>query len=73
MKNNRGLTKIEWIATIIAVTGSALNAFVLKESYYLWIISNSLFIFFTAKHKHYGLMTVFIIQLILTIVGIFYW
>ena len=70
-KNN--LTKIEWIAIIIAVTGSALNAFILKESYYFWLISNSLFTFFTLKHKYYGLMCVFIVQLLLTIIGIFYW
>ncbi len=67
------LTKIEWIAIIIAVTGSALNAFILKESYYFWLISNGLFIIFTAKNKHYGLMTVFVVQLLLTIIGIFYW
>lgn len=71
MKNK--LTALEWIATVIAVIGSALNAFILKESYYFWLISNSLFIFFTAKHKHHGLMFVFIVQLLLTLVGIFYW
>ena len=73
MGNKNSLTKIEWIATGIAIIGSALNAFILKESYYFWLISNSLFMLFTFKHKHYGLMSVFIIQLILTFIGIFYW
>ena len=69
----RKLTILEWIGTVLALSGGILNAFVLKQSYYLWFFSN-LFLFFVCfKRKHYGLTIVFLIQFIFVIVGLFYW
>jgi nicotinamide riboside transporter PnuC len=70
MKN---LTTIEWIGTGVALTGSLLNAFVLKESYYLWFFSNLILLYVSFRGKHYGLSLVFFVQFLFTLIGIFYW
>ena len=69
----RNLEIIEYIGMALALTGSLLNAFVLKESYYLWFFSNLVLLFVSYKGKHYGLSIVFLVQFIFTIIGIFYW
>lgn len=63
---------IEWIATFIAITGALLNAFLLKQGFYLWIVSNSLWIFLGFKRKMYGLALTFLVFLIISIIGIIY-
>ena len=69
----RKLEIIEYVGMALALIGSLLNAFVLKESYYLWFFSNLFLLFVSYKSKHYGLSIVFLVQFIFTIIGIFYW
>ena len=69
----RKLTLVEWIGTAFALTGSLLNAFVLKESYYLWFFSNLILLFVSYRSKHYGLSLVFFVQFIFTLIGLYYW
>ena len=72
MKNKK-LEIIEYVGMALALTGSLLNAFVLKESYYLWFFSNLGLLFVSYKSKHYELSMVFLVQFIFTVIGIFYW
>jgi nicotinamide riboside transporter PnuC len=67
------LTVVEWVGTIVALIGSLLNAFILKESYYLWFFSNLILLFVAFRSKHYGLSLVFLVQFILTLIGLYYW
>jgi hypothetical protein len=67
------LKTIEWTATVIAIIGAILNALAMKEGFYLWIVSNSLFIYFSYKNKHWGMFTIFCVYLLVSIIGIIYW
>ena len=64
---------IEWVATILAITGALLNAFLMKQGFYLWLVSNTLFAIFAYRNKHWGLFLVFCTYLIITVIGIIYW
>jgi len=64
---------IEWVATTIAVIGAILNAFLFKQGFYFWVVSNSMFIYFSYKNKHWGLFFLFFVYLIISIIGILYW
>lgn len=67
------LKTIEWTATFIVIIGAVLNALAMKEGFYLWIVSNSLFMFFSYKNKHWGLFLIFCTYLIISFIGIIYW
>ena len=64
---------IEWIATTLAIVGAVMNAFLMKEGFYLWLVSNSTFMVFSVKNKHYGMALMFFTYLIITVIGILYW
>ena len=64
---------VEWVATALAIIGAIMNAFLIKEGFYLWIVSNGIFMVFSLKNKHYGMSLMFFVYLIITIIGIFYW
>jgi len=64
---------IEWIATCLSITGASLNAFHLKEGFYVWILANILWIVFGIKTKHYGVVVMFIVYSIISAIGILVW
>jgi nicotinamide riboside transporter PnuC len=73
MKKETIQKAIEWTAAIIAITGAILNAFLMKEGFYLWIVSNTIFVYFAYKNKHWGLALTFFVYLIISTIGIIYW
>jgi nicotinamide riboside transporter PnuC len=64
---------LEWAATILSIIGAILNAFLLKEGFYLWIVSDSMWIGIGIKNKMYGLALTFFVFLLISIIGIIYW
>lgn len=64
---------IEWTATVIAIIGAILNAFAMKQGFYLWLVSNSMFAYFSYKNRHWGLLLVFIVYLVICVTGLIYW
>ncbi|MDP3882137.1 MAG: nicotinamide mononucleotide transporter [Nanoarchaeota archaeon] len=64
---------IEWIATILSLTGAFMIAYKYVNGYYVWIVANALWIFFAWKHKHYGLLVLSISYMIINIVGLVKW
>ena len=64
---------IEWCATVLSILGAILNAFLIKEGFYLWIASNSLWIIFAVKNKYWGMVLTFSTFLIISVIGIVYW
>jgi hypothetical protein len=72
-KEKRNKILIEWAATILTIAGAILNVFLVKEGFYIWGISNILWVFFGIKYKHLGLALTFFVLLIINIVGIIYW
>ena len=64
---------LEWIATCLSITGASLNAFHLKEGFYVWIIANILWVTVGVKTKHYGLAVTFMVYSIISAIGILIW
>ncbi len=69
---------IEWVATILSVTGIILNANLFNItafnafyiSFYVWTIGNLFWIYFSYKHKHWGVLATFTIYCIVNILAI---
>jgi len=72
-KEERNKKIFEWSATILSIAGAILNAFLLKEGFYLWIVANSLWIVVGVKQKMWGLVLTYITFLAISFVGIIYW
>ena len=64
---------VEWIATILSVTGALFVSLQHFQGYYIWVVANILWITFAYKHRHYGLLTLSICYLIINTVGIVRW
>ncbi|MEK6928794.1 MAG: nicotinamide mononucleotide transporter [Nanoarchaeota archaeon] len=64
---------IEWLATVLSLTGAVLVALKYKDGYPVWIIANILWVSFSLKHKHYGLLFLSVSYLIINIIGIINW
>ncbi len=71
MKNK--LTLVEWAATILSIIGAIFNAFLYKEGFYFWIVANTLWVYFGLKYKHYGMVVLFSVYFLISVVGIIYW
>lgn len=69
---------IEWTATVLSVIGALLNAGLVQigslsgfgTSFYVWAVSNFLWISFALKHKHWGVFVTFAIFLLINIISI---
>jgi nicotinamide riboside transporter PnuC len=57
--------------TIIAVIGAVLNSYQRIEGFYFWAFSNSFFVLFNMHHKHYSMVVLFCIYLVISINGIY--
>lgn len=64
---------IEWIATGIGISGAILNAFKRIEGFYLWLISNLMFIYVAIVSKLYGAALLFLVYFCISIWGIVSW
>ncbi|MBM3232727.1 hypothetical protein FJZ18_01000 [Candidatus Pacearchaeota archaeon] len=69
---------IEWLATLLTLIGAILNAGLIKLSvldgytlsFYIWSISNILWITFALKHKHWSVFITFAALLLVNILSI---
>lgn len=64
---------IEWIATILSITGVLMVNLQNFNGLYVWIVANVLWISFAWKHKHYGLLVLACSYLIINIIGFINW
>lgn len=64
---------IEWIATGIGIIGAILNASKSIKGFYLWLISNSIFIYISILNKLYGMATLFLVYFLISLYGIIKW
>lgn len=64
---------IEWAATVLSIFGALLISFKLSQGYYIWIVGNVLWMSFSLKHKHYGLLVLAVSYFIINIIGIIRW
>jgi nicotinamide riboside transporter PnuC len=72
-KEERNKKILEWIATTFSIGGAILNAFLIKEGFYLWVVANVIWLVFAWKSKHWGMALTYIVFLIICFVGIIYW
>ena len=64
---------IEWLATAGSLTGALMVARHIRSGYGVWLIANILWIFFAAKHKHWGLLFLSICYLVINAYGFIKW
>jgi len=64
---------LEWSATALSVIGAIMNANQLIQGFYVWSVANILWMIFSVRYKHYGLLAMNIIFLCINIWGIFTW
>lgn len=69
---------IEWVATLLSVCGIVLNANLLNitifnafyASFYVWTAGNLFWIYFSYKHKHWGVLATFSIYCVVNVLAI---
>jgi len=64
---------IEWCATLLSIIGVLLVNLQNLNGLYLWIPANILWIAFSWKHKHYGLLVLSCSYLLINIIGLINW
>ena len=74
MENDPGFNHhLMWCMTVLALAGTALNTFMRKECFYLWIVANLVFAAHNARIKQWPQAALFFAYFVLAIVGIVYW
>ena len=63
----------EWAATCLSIFGAILNAFLIKEGFYIWGIANSIWVVVGIKSRMWGMALTFTVFLVINLIGIFYW
>lgn len=64
---------IEWVASILTILGALLTANLNIYGFAFFFVANSLWIAFSLKHRHYGLLTVSIFLLCTNMYSIYQW
>jgi len=64
---------IDAIATLLSITGAILNADEKISGFYIWAISNTMWIIYGIKTKQKWLVISFIVYLITSLYGIWKW
>ncbi len=64
---------IEWCATVLSLLGALLIAFKSWQGYPIWVVANVLWVSFSWKHKHYGLLFLSVSYLVINIIGLIKW
>jgi hypothetical protein len=65
--NGKTIKIIEWSATILAIIGAILNAFLMKKGFYIWGAANTIWLIFAIKSKHWGMALTFFVFLVITL------
>ena len=64
---------VEWLATAGSLAGAFMVAQHIRIGYGVWLIANILWIFFAAKHRHWGLLFLSTCYLIINSYGFIKW
>jgi len=64
---------IEWSATTLSLVGAVLNAKQLIAGFIFWIVANVLWILFAYKNRHWGLLFMNFIFMLINLFGIYTW
>ncbi len=64
---------IEWCAVAGSLTGAIMVAKHIQNGYLIWLVANILWIFFAAKHKHWGLLFLSVCYLVIHAYGFIKW
>ena len=69
----RNLKVVEGLAAGLAILGAMLNALGSVSGFYVWIVSNSLWVYVGRRRRMPGLMVMQTVFLVLAVVGIVCW
>lgn len=69
----RSVRVVEYLASGLAILGAVLNAAGSISGFYVWLISNSLWIYFGWRRRIFGLMAMQAVFLVLAAIGIVCW
>ena len=64
---------VEWIATVLSITGVLMVNLQNLNGLYIWIVANILWITFAWKHRHWGLFVLSCSYLVINTIGILHW
>ena len=64
---------VEWGASILSIGGAILNANKIIGGFYFWSVANILWMIFGVKYKHWGLVLMNLVFLVINIFGISNW
>jgi hypothetical protein len=64
---------IEWCAMATSVIGAVMNAQLSIWGFYVFMLGNLLWFFFSVKHKHWGLLATQVVFFALNIYGVLIW
>lgn len=64
---------IEITATVLSLSGAALNALAHVEGFYVWLVANALWVWFAYRLRRRWMMAMFAVYWVLAVVGIFAW
>lgn len=64
---------IEWAAAVLSTIGAVLNAQLNIYGFVFFSIANFLWMSFSIKHKHWGLLLTNLVYFVLNLYGIYVW
>lgn len=67
------MTVLTWVATAIAIVGSILNSCKRIEGFFLWLISNSLYVYINIKLGVIAQAILFAFNILICIMGVVQW
>jgi nicotinamide riboside transporter PnuC len=62
-----------WIATILAITGALLNARKMISGYWVWILSNAIWLVLSLIRKDYAQSVLWAVYIAISSYGIYCW
>ena len=67
------MTVLSWVATAIAIVGSILNSYKRIEGFFLWFISNGLYVYINIKVGVPAQAILFAFNILICIMGVIQW
>lgn len=64
---------IEWFAAACSIVGAVLNAQLNIYGFYIFAVGNVLWISFSLKHRHWGLLATQVLFFVLNVYGVLIW
>ena len=64
---------VEYVATILGILGGLLVAFKQRSGFIAWIFGNALWVIFGIAHGIWGLVLLFSVYEVISIISFWYW